>query len=199
MWLFWTSYSSVPGSQKEKKNKDKFQGAKRSLISSVPWESLHPREEGLAAVRGGGQCQNTGLYLFICSSVIRKVKVLFAQLCQILWDSMDFSLPGSSVHGTLQARILEWVAISAINGQSSYVQYLEDNVLFVHPGKLSASCLKNICPSACQVTFQSFLLHWGFQRLKPVYSNILTHHRGFLSEVIFQLKNWSEKQNLDLY
>ena len=28
-----------------------------------------------------------------------------------LWDSMDCSLPGSSVHGILQARILEWVAM----------------------------------------------------------------------------------------
>ena len=30
----------------------------------------------------------------------------------ILRDPLDCSLPGSSVHGTLQARILEWVAIS---------------------------------------------------------------------------------------
>ena len=201
MWLFSMSYCQclVPRRKKNNNNKDKIQGAKRSLISSVPWESLHPREEGLATVRGGGQCQNTGLYFFFCRSVINKVKVLVAQLCQILWDSMDFSLPGSSVHGILQARILEWVAISAINDQSSYIQYLEDKVLFVHPGKFSASCSKYICPSACQVTFQSFLLHWGFQVLKPVYSNILRHHRGFLSEVIFQLKNQSEKQNLDLY
>ena len=29
-----------------------------------------------------------------------------------LCDPMDYSLPGSSVHGTLQARMLEWVAIS---------------------------------------------------------------------------------------
>ena len=28
-----------------------------------------------------------------------------------LWDPMDCSLPGSSVHGVLQARILEWVAL----------------------------------------------------------------------------------------
>ena len=28
------------------------------------------------------------------------------------WDAVDCSLPGSSVHGTLQARILEWVAVS---------------------------------------------------------------------------------------
>ena len=35
-----------------------------------------------------------------------------AQLCPTLCDPMDCSLPGSSVHGILQARILEWVAIS---------------------------------------------------------------------------------------
>ena len=32
--------------------------------------------------------------------------------CLTLWDPMDCSLPGSSVHGILQARILEWGAIS---------------------------------------------------------------------------------------
>ena len=34
----------------------------------------------------------------------------------ILCDSMDCSPPGSSVHGMLQARILEWVAISSFKG-----------------------------------------------------------------------------------
>ena len=36
-----------------------------------------------------------------------------AQFCLILCDPMAGSLPGSSVHGIFQARILEWVAISA--------------------------------------------------------------------------------------
>ena len=35
-----------------------------------------------------------------------------AQLCPTLSDPMDFSLPGSSVHGILQARVLEWGAIA---------------------------------------------------------------------------------------
>ena len=39
-----------------------------------------------------------------------------AQLCLILCDPMDYSLPGSSVHGIFQARILEWVAISFSRG-----------------------------------------------------------------------------------
>ena len=38
--------------------------------------------------------------------------VLVAQLYLTLCDPMDCSSPGSSVHGILQARILEWVAIS---------------------------------------------------------------------------------------
>ena len=37
--------------------------------------------------------------------------VLVAQSCLILCDPMDYSPPGSSVHGILQAGILEWVAI----------------------------------------------------------------------------------------
>ena len=43
--------------------------------------------------------------------------VLVAQLCPTLCDLMDCSPPGSSsVHGILQARILEWVAISFSRG-----------------------------------------------------------------------------------
>ena len=39
------------------------------------------------------------------------VKVLIAQLCLTLQSSGLYRLPGSSVHGILQGRILEWVAI----------------------------------------------------------------------------------------
>ena len=43
-------------------------------------------------------------------------KVLVAHSCPTLCDRMDCSLPGSSVHGILQARILEWVAIPFLQG-----------------------------------------------------------------------------------
>ena len=46
------------------------------------------------------------------------VEVLVAQLCPTLCDRMDYSLPGSSVHGILQARILEWVVIPFSRGFS---------------------------------------------------------------------------------
>ena len=41
-----------------------------------------------------------------------------AQSCPTLCDPVDYSPPGSSVHGILQARILEWVAISFSRGLS---------------------------------------------------------------------------------
>ena len=34
------------------------------------------------------------------------------QLCPTLTDPMDCSLPGSSIHGTFQGRVLEWGAIA---------------------------------------------------------------------------------------
>ena len=46
------------------------------------------------------------------------MKVLIAQLCLTLCDPTDCSLPGSSVHAILQARILEWVAIPFSRGSS---------------------------------------------------------------------------------
>ena len=39
-------------------------------------------------------------------------------MCTTLCDTMDCSLPGSSVHGIFQARVLEWVAISFSRGSS---------------------------------------------------------------------------------
>ena len=47
-----------------------------------------------------------------------KVKLLVTQSCPTLWGPMDCSPPGSSVHGILQPRILEWVAISFSRGSS---------------------------------------------------------------------------------
>ena len=47
------------------------------------------------------------------------VKVLVAQSCPSLCNSMNYSPPGSSARGILQARILEWVVIVPIQGWMS--------------------------------------------------------------------------------
>ena len=47
------------------------------------------------------------------------MKVLVTPSCLTLWDPMDYSLLASSVHGNIQARILEWVTIPVSRGSSS--------------------------------------------------------------------------------
>ena len=57
--------------------------------------------------------KNTGVgchFLLQCMKVKRESEV--AQSWPTLSDSMDCSLPGSSVHGIFQTRVLEWVAIA---------------------------------------------------------------------------------------
>ena len=48
----------------------------------------------------------------VYNSIERKKESEVAQSCPTLCDPMDYSLPGSSIHGIFQARILEWIAIS---------------------------------------------------------------------------------------
>ena len=50
--------------------------------------------------------------------LVQKVKVLITWSCPTLCDPTECSPPGSSVHGILQERILEWVAISFPKGTS---------------------------------------------------------------------------------
>ena len=57
--------------------------------------------------------KNTGVgchFLLQCMNVKSKNEV--AQSCLTLRDPMDCSLPGSSIHGIFQARVLEWGAIA---------------------------------------------------------------------------------------
>ena len=62
--------------------------------------------------------------LFQVSLIFSDSACLVAQLHLTLSDPMDYSPPGSSVHGVLQARLLEWVAISFSRGSS----WLQDQI-----------------------------------------------------------------------
>ena len=67
--------------------------------------------------------KNTGVgchFLLQCMKVKSESEV--TQSCPTLLDPVDCSLPGSCVHGILQARVLEWVAIAYSNRISSRKQ-----------------------------------------------------------------------------
>ena len=70
--------------------------------------------------------KNTGVgchFLLQCMKVKSESEV--AQLCPTLCDPTDCSLPGSSVHGIFQARILEWGAIAFSEIQSAAAKSLQ--------------------------------------------------------------------------
>ena len=66
--------------------------------------------ENFWAGAGGFVQSQGGISLLQCMIVKSESEV--AQSCPTLRDPMDFSLPGSSVHGIFQARVLDWGAIA---------------------------------------------------------------------------------------
>ena len=85
--------------------------------SSVTSDSLRP--QGLYSP-WNSPGQNTGVGSLFLRQVPSPIEVRseVAQSCPTLCDSMDCGLPGSSVHGIFQARVLEWFAISFSWGSS---------------------------------------------------------------------------------
>ena len=97
-------------------------------------------------------------------------------LCLILCDSMNSNPPGSSVHGIVQARLLEWVAISSSRGSSlsrdrtrvSFVSCTARQILChwvtwevhinnIKEGKYAISELALLCWSIKQYTLTNFM------------------------------------------
>ena len=63
-------------------------------------------------------------YIYICA-----VLCLVTQSCPSFWNPMGCNLPGSSVHGILQARILEWVGCHALLQGIFLTQLLNPHLL----------------------------------------------------------------------
>ena len=84
--------------------------------------------------------KNTGVgchFLLQCMKVKSESEVV--QSCPTLSDPTDCSLPGSSIHGTFQARVLEW-------GATAFAHWARKHYLFV---TIFTSCPKrseNKCP-----------------------------------------------------
>ena len=73
--------------------------------------SFWPRDQTCASCIG-----RRTLYHCTTWEAQRPLSAKTLQSCPTLCDPMDCSLPGSSAHGILQARILEWVALSSYRG-----------------------------------------------------------------------------------
>ena len=88
---------------------------KRSEVTSVMSNSVRPhgRQPNMLPHPWDSPGKNTGVGChFLLQWVKMKSESKVAQSCPTLYDPMDCSLPGSSVHGIFQARVLEWGAIA---------------------------------------------------------------------------------------
>ena len=97
--------------------------------------------------------KNSGVgchFLLQCMKVRSESKV--AQLCPTFSDPMDCSLPGSSVHGIFQARVLEWVAIEPLGKPYFFYMGLLLNYLIQFLYSLLKPLRKpDFCPEILQV------------------------------------------------
>ena len=82
------------------------------ILNSVLFGCCKPKSKGLATN------MNTGWWLSHRVQVSILIPVCCPQPHPTLFDPMDCSPPGFSVHGILQARVLEWVAIPSSRGSS---------------------------------------------------------------------------------
>ena len=99
-------------------------------VASVVSDSVRPhRRQPMRLPRPwDSPGKNTGVgchFLLQCMKAKSQSEV--TQLCPTLSDPMDCSLPGSSIHGIFQARILEWGAI-AFSGKAYLVLLYLDSL-----------------------------------------------------------------------
>ena len=112
-----------------------------------------------------------------------------AQLCPTLCDPIDCSLPGSSVHGILQARILEWGTIPfsmdlpAQGSNLGLPNCRQILYLLSHQRSLRALCMHaksfQSCPTLCNLTNCSSSFTFPFPRIK----GSVSFPRGFPTSV----------------
>ena len=93
------------------------------LLSFVRWSGNLPYSSGSSTwdpvvtnrdgMKGGVRGRSKGEEIYV---YIQLIHFVCAQSHLILHDTMDWSPPGSSAHGILPARILEWVAMPSSRG-----------------------------------------------------------------------------------
>ena len=130
-------------------------------------------------------------YICVCESV----KVLFVQSCMTLCNPIEYSLLGSYVHGILQARILDWVAIpfsrgssrlrdqtrvSCITGRFFIIWGSREAIYvcmaYIYDNPLQYSCLGNpMNRGAWQATVHTVAKSWTWLKRLSTEQNTHTH------------------------
>ena len=126
-------------------------------------------------------------------SLRRYVWVLVTQSCPTLGNPIDCSPPGSSVHGILQARKLEWVVIPFSRGSSEpgikprSPALREDSLLLSHQGsphwegKTYLKTLRWFCQSFYfHKLEETYICHWEYEFIELKYTNLIISEQLYI-------------------
>ena len=113
--------------------------------------------------------KNTGVgchFLLQCKKVKSESEV--AQSCLTLSDPMDCSLPGSSVHGIFQARVLEWGAIAF--SRYMLIIFPQFSLFFKFVFSLCSSTFYDVCSRSLNLCSVIFTLLMSSQKVFLVFA-----------------------------
>ena len=101
-------------------------------------------------------------YCTVCAAMC-----LVTELCPAPWDLMICSPPGSSVHGILQARILEWVAMLSSRGS---FQTRDRTQVFPIEGRLFTIWATREAQFYSYIPFSNNIKYWLYPPCCTIYS-----------------------------
>ena len=142
--------------------------------------------------------KNTGVgYHFLLPCMKVKSESEVAQSCPTLSDPMDCSLPGSSIHGIFQARVLEWGAIAFSDHLLTGGHQMKE---CLHP---PASTRNRPHQATAQLSHYCLTRH-RFQKTWHLAPRVYTSHlKGNLKypfiHCVFSFVNWNSNRNCPAY
>ena len=120
----------------------------------------------------------------VCVCVRVRVCVLVTQLCPTLCNLLDCNAPSFSVHGILQARILEWVVMPFSRGTFqprdqtciSYVSCVAGGFFTADPRGKKFNFTSTFTPNSSLVSLASGFPHWKLPMRDHQFVGSLSRH-----------------------
>ena len=116
-------------------------GVTKSQTQVIDWTTANKQPRGLSSRQ---------------SDSVKVLKVLVTQSCMTFSNRMDYSPPGSSVYGILQATILEWGAISFSRGSSQHRDRTQVSCIIGRYVTIWAKWFKALLKPGSSVTWEWF-------------------------------------------
>ena len=118
---------------------------------------------------------------------------MHAQSCPTLCDPMGWSLPGSAVHGILQARILEWVDMHSSRGSSQLRDWT--CISYISSMAITKTTRDNKCRHGCGQ--KGILVHcwWDCKLVRPLWETLWKDTKKLKAELSWK-KSESESRSV---